>query len=187
MVEIERLTGMRPGEVCQMRTRDLDTSGKVWVYTAGSHKTEHHDRERKIYLGPRAQAALRTWLKPDLAAFLFSPREAMEERWTEQCRNRKTPLTPSQQSRTRKRKPKKTPGERYTPDSYRQAIVKGCEKADVPAWHPHQLRHNAATWLRKEFGLDVARVILGHSSPAVTEIYAEEDRDKAVAIMEQVG
>lgn len=31
-------------------------------------------------------------------------------------------------------------------------------------WHPHQLRHNAGTYIRREFGLDVARVILGHSS-----------------------
>ena len=47
--------------------------------------------------------------------------------------------------------------------------------------------NNAATWLGKEFGWDVACVILGHCSPTVTEVYAEVDRDKAVAIMEQVG
>jgi integrase len=60
-------------------------------------------------------------------------------------------------------------------------------KANVPHWHPNQLRHNAATRLRKEFGLDVARVILGHSSPVVTEVYAEVDREKALAVMEKVG
>ncbi len=54
-------------------------------------------------------------------------------------------------------------------------------------WHPNQLRHNAATMLRREFGLDTARVILGHSSPAVTEVYAETDRDKAIGIMGQIG
>jgi len=57
----------------------------------------------------------------------------------------------------------------------------------VPRWGAHRLRHNAATYLRKEFGLDVARVILGHSSPAVTEVYAEVDREKALKVMEQVG
>jgi len=60
-------------------------------------------------------------------------------------------------------------------------------RAGVPLWHPHRLRHNAATFLRKEFGLDVARVILGHSSPAVTESYAEVDRAKAIAAMARVG
>ncbi|HEY2154896.1 MAG TPA: tyrosine-type recombinase/integrase [Isosphaeraceae bacterium] len=54
-------------------------------------------------------------------------------------------------------------------------------------WHPHQLRHSSATSLRKEFGLEVARIVLGHTSPAVTELYAEADREKAVAAMEQVG
>ncbi len=29
MVELQRLTGMRPGEVCTMRTKDIDTSGAV--------------------------------------------------------------------------------------------------------------------------------------------------------------
>jgi integrase len=57
----------------------------------------------------------------------------------------------------------------------------------VPHWHPHQLRHSAATRLRKEFGLDVARVILGHSSPAVTEVYADPDREKALNAMGQIG
>ncbi len=54
-------------------------------------------------------------------------------------------------------------------------------------WHPHQLRHNAATELRKEFGLDTARIILGHHSPAVTLIYAEADQKKAVEAIERVG
>ena len=51
MVELQRLSGMRPGEVCIMRTIDIDTSGAIWIYTPESHKTEHHGRERRIYLG----------------------------------------------------------------------------------------------------------------------------------------
>jgi len=54
-------------------------------------------------------------------------------------------------------------------------------------WHPHQLRHNAATYLRKQFGLEAARVVLGHRSAAVTEIYAEMDKMKAAEIMEKAG
>jgi integrase len=54
-------------------------------------------------------------------------------------------------------------------------------------WHPHQLRHNAGTYLRKEYGIEVARLILGHRSAAITEIYAEADRSKAVKIMAEVG
>ena len=54
-------------------------------------------------------------------------------------------------------------------------------------WHPHQLRHNAATFLRKEFGVEVARVILGHRSAAVTDIYAELDDEKAKQAIKKVG
>ena len=52
---------------------------------------------------------------------------------------------------------------------------------------PNQLRHNAGTFLRKEFGLDAAQVVLGHRSAAVTEIYAELDQLKAADIMAKIG
>ena len=64
--------GMRPGEVVAMRACDLDTSGKVWTYTPAEHKTEHHGHARTVYLGPRAQLVLRSFLRRELAAFLFS-------------------------------------------------------------------------------------------------------------------
>jgi integrase len=54
-------------------------------------------------------------------------------------------------------------------------------------WHPHQLRHNAATFLRKEFGLETARIILGHRSAAMTEVYAEMDQGKAMEAIVRVG
>ena len=60
-------------------------------------------------------------------------------------------------------------------------------KRVAPKWHPHQLRHNAATRLRREFGLDVARAVLGHSSPVVTEVYAELDQAKAAEAMAKIG
>ncbi len=60
-----------------MRSCDLDTSGRVWAYTPESHKTEHHGRERRIYLGPMAQKVLRPWLRPELSAYLFSSKVEM--------------------------------------------------------------------------------------------------------------
>src|SRR5947208_491358 len=42
MIELQRLTGMRPGEVVIMRTGDLEMGGDVWIYTPSRHKTEHH-------------------------------------------------------------------------------------------------------------------------------------------------
>jgi integrase len=197
MIQLQRLSGMRPGEACSMRTIDVDTSGRVWIYTPETHKTEHHGRERRIHLGPAAQEVLRPWLRPELTAYLFSPREAMDQRQAERRRGRRTPLTPSQRGRTRKARPKRAPGERYDTRSYYHAVLYGVRKANgeagrvgnppIPEWHPNQLRHNAASRLRREFGLDVARAVLGHSSPAVTEVYAERDGALAAEAMEKVG
>ena len=213
MVELQRLTGMRPGEVCQMRTRDVDTAGRIWVYTPESHKTEHHGKSRQVYLGPAAQAVIRPWLRPEGDACLFSPREATEERLARRRVGRRTPMTPSQRARTRKARPRKAPGDRYDTRSYAHAVARGCDRAfphptlslirrkdltveqraelaawrKARGWHPNRLRHNAATLLRKEFGLDTARAVLGHSSTAVTEVYAELDQAKAAGAMEWIG
>lgn len=54
-------------------------------------------------------------------------------------------------------------------------------------WHPNQLRHLAATLLRKEFGIELARIILGHSTAFTTDIYAEADRVQAMEVIGQVG
>jgi integrase len=187
MIELQRLSGMRPGEVTGLRTCDLDTSGPVWRYQPARHKAEHHGKGRSIFLGPRAQAILRPWLRTEPFAYLFQPREAMAEFRAEQRRNRRTPLYPSVLARPRVADPKQAAGLRYSTRSYYHAIRKACERGGVPPWHPHQLRHDAATRLRKEFGLDVARAVLGHSSPAVTEVYAELDAAKAAEAMEKVG
>ena len=72
---------------------------------------------------------------------------------------------------------------RLTPEQ--KAELKAWQKAH--RWHPHQLRHNAATYLRREFGLEAARIILGHQSAAITEIYAEKDEKEAIEAIMKVG
>jgi integrase len=186
MIALQRLSGMRPGEVCQMRSCDIDTSGRIWAYRPESHKTEHHDLERVVYLGPRSQNILRSWLKTDLTAYIFSPRESEDVRLAERRMRRQTPFRPSQRGRREPAKDRKI-ADRYDTRSYYHAIRRACDKANVPRWGPGRLRHNAATMIRKEFGLDVARTVLGHSSPAVTAVYAESDWAKAAEAMGQIG
>jgi site-specific recombinase XerC len=57
----------------------------------------------------------------------------------------------------------------------------------IPRWFPNQLRHNFATRMRKEFGLEVTRVLLGHTSVATSEIYAERDSQLAASIVAKIG
>jgi integrase len=54
-------------------------------------------------------------------------------------------------------------------------------------WGPNRLRHSAATRLRREEGLEAARVVLGHARAAVTEVYAEADHERSRAIMARHG
>ncbi|MGZ6044676.1 MAG: tyrosine-type recombinase/integrase, partial [Isosphaeraceae bacterium] len=61
-IDLQLLTGMRPGEVCSIRTIDLDRSGAVWIYTPAQHKTEHHGKARPVPIGPRGQAILSPFL-----------------------------------------------------------------------------------------------------------------------------
>lgn len=82
----------------------------------------------------------------------------------------------------------KTPeGLAYDRHSYTRAIARACKSLGIDRWSPNQLRHNAATALRREFGLEVAQAVLGHSKADITEIYAQLDTAKAVRAMESVG
>ena len=189
LIELQMLTAARSGEILAMRAVDLDMSGEVWTYTPPQHKTAHHDHTRVIFLGPAAQRIIAPFLKDrPLNAPLFSPREAAEEHRKELHARRRTPLSCGNRPGTnRKTSPKREPAEHYTVDSYRRAIARACKRAGVPHWHPHQLRHGRATVIRKKYGLEAARVILGHRSAAVTEVYAELDVARARDVMKEIG
>ena len=62
MVRFQRLTGARPGEVCSLRPCDIDRSAEVWLCRPDSHKTEHHEQDRTVAIGPQAQEVLLPYL-----------------------------------------------------------------------------------------------------------------------------
>ena len=57
----------------------------------------------------------------------------------------------------------------------------------IPRWQPNQLRHNHATDVRKKYGVETARIMLGHSKLDVTEIYAERDQSRMMEIAKMIG
>jgi integrase len=189
LIQLQLLTSARPGELARLRPIDLNTSEDVWTYHPQQHKTAHHGRDRRIIIGPRAQQLLRPFLAEcPISDFLFSPERADAERRTAKHAERKTPLGCGNSPGTNKvARPQRRPGAHYTRDSYRRAIARACRKAGIPKWHPHQLRHNAATRLRAEFGLEAAQIMLGHAHADVTEIYAETSNAKAVQIAQKIG
>jgi integrase len=212
MIRLQRLTGMRPAEVCSLRPCDLDRSQDVWVYQPESHKTEHHGRSRLIFIGPRGQEILQPYLSRDPGACCFCPTEADAERRRRQHARRVVPIGCGNRPGTnRKAKPKRKPGNQYTADSYRRAIHRACDQAFPHAtlggrgdlndgevkelrrwqsehrWSPNRLRHSAATDVRKQFGLEAAQIVLGHASANVTQIYAERDVAKGVEVARAIG
>ncbi len=151
--EVLRATGARTGEILAMRVGDLDVTADPWEYRPRSHKTEHRGKARLILLGPRARDVILPLLRADPEAFVFRPGESLSRR--------------------------------YHGQALRNAAIRACGRLNAaraaeglppfPVWRPHQLRHSAATRLRREFGVDVAKAALGHASIGMTEVYAERD------------
>lgn len=162
-------------------------SESVWAYRPKSHKTQHLGRSRVIYFGPAAQEILSPWLRPDdPEAFLFSPELSDRIRRQKMREERKTKVQPSQINR-RIADPKRPPGTCYDAKAYNRAIHYAAKKAGITPWNANQLRHLAATSLRRKFGIEVARAVLGHSTLATNEIYAERDEAQARQAMERIG
>jgi integrase len=186
MLRLQLLTGARSGEICVMRAVDIDMTGTIWLYRPHRHKTEHRGFGRVIPLGPRAQEIVKRYLKPNVEAWLFSPREAMEARRQKLRQERKTKVQPSQICRKR-RNAKRLPGERYRPVTIAHAVRVACDRHNLERWHPHQLRHSKATETRREYGLDAARAVLGQHGVAIAAEYAELDLGKAVEVARKLG
>jgi integrase len=179
MVRLQLLTGCRLGEIVVMRGCDLFPGEPTWEYRPARHKNEWRGQARAIPLGPRAQEIVKAFLKPDTMAYLFAPADAVEEMRNRRRETRKTRRTPSELNRlarTAKRRARRgeTIAPQYDRRTYRQAVVRGCDRAfphptlsavkpedltpeqcaelkrwrDDHRWSPLQLRHAAGTAIR---------------------------------------
>jgi integrase len=193
MIDVQRLSGCRPQDIVQLRAIDIDMTGPVWEYRPPRYKTEHRneedspDRERVVFLGPRAQALLKPYLTLNVTDYLFSPRRSEEARNAKRREGRKTPKWASHMKRTPKGRTRAPIRARYDVTTYRRAIARACLKAGVPVWRPNQLRHARGTEVRKRYGLEASQAVLGHAELGVTQVYAEADRDTAKRIMAEIG
>ncbi|MFM7096262.1 MAG: tyrosine-type recombinase/integrase [Gemmataceae bacterium] len=182
MVELIALTGMRSSDACGMRPIDIDRSGDVWKYRPRKFKRSAIDgqKPRTIYLGARAQVIIHPFLKgraPE--ANLFSPAESMANLRAMQKRR---PC-----SKERVKNPKRLPGESYDSQALYHAVRAAAEKAGIGEFFPNQLRHMAATRFRSLFGIEDAKILMGHGSIATTEIYAEQDSMRSIRIVREIG
>jgi len=214
VVRFQRLTGCRPDEACAIRPCEVDRSQDIWQYRPQSHKTEHHSRERVVFIGPKAQTILLRYLDRDSQMYCFRPMDSEAKRRAEVHAARRTPLSCGNRPGTNcLSKPQRSAGERYGVAAYRRAIARACDVAfphpelcSIPKreltpeqltelkkwqtahrWSPNQLRHSAATEIRHRFGLEAAQILLGHSKADVTQVYAERDLAKGIEIARCIG
>ena len=184
MVIVQRLTGMRPSEVFNMRVGEIikNVDSELWHYVKKDHKTERFIGKKAIPLGRPEQELIAPYLAgktPEQA--VFSPRTAMQEHGVERRANRKTKISPSQAAQEKARATKPSPySEFYSKYSYRQAIIHAIEKGNrqlpeedqIPHWFPYQLRHSAATATELAHSDEDAQALLGHTSVNMTKRYA---------------
>lgn len=215
MIQVQYWTGCRPGEVCCMRPRDIQTMDpvtglklRVWRYSPSQHKGAWRERKaaaegkrtgkKVILLGPKAQDAIRPFLKRRLDAYMFSPMESKRQRWSKCPTHRHQPVLPNRTARRVL--------DHYTTNTYTRAISYICEALRertreeaaeegrevreselIPVWSANQLRHTALSRLGNEFSDDLARVVAGHTSIDTTEIYLERDLKRAAEVMVTAG
>ena len=187
MVMLQRLTGMRPGEVCAISMEEIDrTVPGRWVYRPVRHKTAYRGKKRQVPIVGRALEILLPWVRAD-GKPLFSPAEETADRMATMRENRKSKVQPSQADRS-KENPEKTPGDRYDTGSYGQAIKRACKRAGIPNWTPNGLRKARAQEITDQLGIEHARALLGHTSADITaRYYAKNDLAKAVEALEAMG
>jgi integrase len=207
MVELQRATGARPCEICILRPCDVDRSGDVWEYRPQDHKNAHREMDRIIYVGPSGQDILRSYLLRDAESFCFSPLESEAKRRAAAHAVRRTPLSCGDRpgSNRVRHKPRRRAGDRYTPQSYLRAVKRASDQAfpvpddiaDDPTavkdwqakhrWSPNRLRHALATKVRRDFDIEAAKVLLGHSQINMSGHYAEQDRRRAIEVAKLIG
>lgn len=164
MVNIQRYTGMRPGELCDMTPGEIDMSmakeERVWLYKPTDHKNEWRGHKRVIVIGPRAIQEIMKWAdwgRPDMPIFRGerAKRKAISVR------------------------------------SYGRCLEMGVEKArahgiEITPFSPNQLRHTAATRVGHKFGHEAGAALLGDSMPTA-QIYIERNIELAKEAARELG
>ena len=184
MVRLQRLLGLRPGEVYNMRAGDIirDTPDpRLWYYVPGYYEEQQKEQQRVYHTGHRKVQHKR---QHDYEAVdemkiipLGLPEQEILAPFLEGKRPEQAVFSPKTESKSDKA------GEFYNKNSYRTAVQRAVNRANrslsegdkpIPMWSPYQLRHQAATALDKIRGSAEASAQLDHASMSTTKIYIHE-------------
>jgi integrase/recombinase XerD len=149
--------GLRVGEVVARHTKDVtDRTLHVWRGKGA--------KDRTVPLDPQTAQALDAWRAVRKKRGIRS--RVLFTTITNRTAGQAVIAGRTVDARTRA-------GKALSPVYVRQMVRRYGQRARLEkAVHPHTLRHTAATtWLRQGFNLREVQKLLGHSSPATTEVY----------------
>ena len=196
MVRVHRYTGMRPCELCALRWSLIDTSRTPWVYRVPAEVNKNDWRgelgqPRVVCIGPKARAILER--HKDGGDVPFSPVRSMAEHMAAHAAEAAHPLSEAAKARRRAAHVPRVLGERWNTQAYTRTIHAACGRAGIPVWGANRLRHAFGTQVRRQFGLDAAKAVLGHNDcGCVTDLYTfeaveEETIRRATPAVEALG
>lgn len=162
LVEILISTWARVSEVAQIRTDEI-RGNKILVHGKG-------DKDREVYLSPKAQLAIMTYLgeRKDSNPYLF-PRAKYAGDVVKMCRN----IPRKCQSEWYKQPDMVGDGHRDA-STIESTIRRLGKTANVPNTHPHRFRRTGATMaLRSGMPLITVSKMLGHENIGTTQIYLD--------------
>ena len=165
--------GLAAGELLRLTPDAIDRTTDPWTYRPKRHKSQHHNRGRIVFFGPKGRGDPRT--DPGLeggGARLFRATRCSYWRSIGRACDRAYPHPTLAGFHER---------ELTTEQARAGSLAKGASLA------PQHAEASAATEVRREYGLEGAQVILGHARANITETYAERDMDKAREIARKLG
>jgi integrase len=180
MLEVQWWTGMRPGEVVEMRTDRIvrddahannggggehggSSGAGVWHYRLAHHKNDWResagDGEQLVVLGPECQRVLAPYVSAakNRSVYIFPPSRVRQHA----C---------------------------YTTAAYGRAIARACAAGGIAHFTPYQIRHAAKTRITRAAGLDAARAVLRQRSIQAADHYGDaRDLELAETVAKRIG
>lgn len=202
MVRTQLFTGMRSGEVCQVRMGDIEIHGDSRIFKPDRHKGQWINGMRAVLLPPIALEILEPFFRPgEPMAYLFSPQDAERFRLaTREPKPRKSKCFPSEKRRMALEKSRRTrlwetKPECYTTKSYYRAIYHAIHErapaagVTIEHWKPHQIRHATVNQVQRATNGNVqtAQRYVGHKDMATTATYNKLQTDEIIEIGQTVN
>ncbi|CAN5610912.1 hypothetical protein BH11PLA2_BH11PLA2_47140 [soil metagenome] len=194
MVQLQRATGMRPGEVFRLRPADILTTGRrmvagigpinveksnaeigsqLWWITYDHHKTDGDGMGRAWAIDMRVAEILKPFMDRPPTENCFNPAESVQQA-SETVKRERIELRGGGSGGSRKLKTGRRSRPMYTRQTFRRAIGRACDKAGVPRFNLYQVRYLVSVEALEEGGVQLEMDMLGHKTSRMAKHYARQ-------------